>query len=135
MLRKALLVGWSLLVNSLVVAQGAAPWPCADTVEGGNHRVLVSTNVSAILVEKRVLPDVSDLKGTKTNSTVVVRTLIDKNGDVRCVEGVQGDASLLPRSQAAAMQWHFKPFLLNGQPLVVETTRAFAFKKGRVVAR
>jgi hypothetical protein len=66
---------------------------------------------------------------------VVVRTVIDKNGDVRCVEAVQGDASLLPRTQAAAIEWHFKPFLLNGQPLVVETTREFVFKKGRVVAR
>jgi len=135
MLTKVLLVGCFLFGNSLVFAQLGTPWPCADGFTEGNSRIRVSSDASAGLAEKKVLPDVSDLKGTKTSSTVVVRVLTDKNGDVQCAEAWSGDASLFQRSRAAMMQWHFKPYLLNGQPFFMETVREFVFKKGKVTAR
>ncbi|MGA2347861.1 MAG: hypothetical protein ABSF93_17760 [Candidatus Sulfotelmatobacter sp.] len=134
MLRDRLLVSALLFISPLCFAQDPPPWPCADQVTSGVEPVRVSAGVSAAMAEKKVLPDTSDLKGTKANSTVVVRILIDKSGVVRCAEGVQGDPGLFQRSQDAAMQWHFKPYLLYGRPLNVATSREFVFKKNKVTA-
>ena len=134
MLRDRLLVSALLFIGPLCFAQGPPPWPCADQVASGVEPVRVSAGVSVAMAEKKVLPDTSDLKGTKANSTVIVRILIDKNGVVRCAEAVQGNPDLFQRSQDAAMQWHFKPLLLRGRPLNVATSREFVFKKNKVTA-
>ena len=134
----ALLGGCFLLVTIAAYGQGGTLWPCSDELtksEGDNHRIRVSTGVSEVLIEKKVLPDVYDLKGTKTKSTVILRTLVDKSGAVRCAEPIQGDAALFQRSQDAVKQWHFKPFLLNGQALIIETPIEFVYKKDKVTAR
>ena len=117
MLRSVSFVGWLLLFNCLGFAQGTARWACADQVDGGSTPVRASAGVTATLAQKRILPDISDLKGSKIDSVVVVRILIDRSGDVKCAEAVQGDSVLFQRSEAAAMQWHFKPYLQNGQPV------------------
>jgi hypothetical protein len=137
-MKKTALVSWFLLLAAIASGQARPVWPCSDELmksEGDNHRVRVSTDVSAGFEEKKILPAVSDLKGVKIDSTVVVRMLIDKTGAVRCADAVEGDASLLQRTQEAALQWHFKPYLLNGQPVIVETSREFIFKKNKVTAR
>ena len=128
----------ALFVTVLVHGQTASSWPCSSELtksEGDNHRIRISAGVSEALIRRRFLPDVSDLKHTKTNSTVIVRTLVGKDGIVRCTDAVQGDTELYERSIDAAKQWQFAPFLLNGQPLIFETPIEFVFKKGKVTAR
>jgi periplasmic protein TonB len=84
------------------------------------------------LAQNKTLPDISDLKGKNLSSTVILRIIIGKDGAVRCVDPVQGDADLFPRSVEAARQWRFRPYLLNGQPIMVQTRIEFVFKKGKV---
>ena len=135
MLRARLLVSSLLFFSPLCFAQGPPLWPCADQVAGGVEPVRVSVGVSAGMAEKKVLPDTSDLKGKKVNSTVVVRILIDAKGTVRCAEAEEGDPGLFQRSQDAAMQWHFKPYLLRERrPVNFSTLLEFMFKKNKVTA-
>ena len=135
MLRDRLLVSSLLFFSPLCFAQGPQPWPCADQVASRVERVLLSESVSAGLIEKKVLPDTRDLKGKKVNSTVVVRIVVDKNGAVRCAEAEEGDPGLFQRSQDAAMQWHFKPYLLRERrPVNFSTLLEFMFKKNKVTA-
>jgi hypothetical protein len=132
----AVCTGFLVLVIGLV-GQNPASWPCSDDLtktDGDNHRIRVSVSVTQAMVQKKVLPDSSDLKRTKTKSTVVLRALIGKDGSVRCADPVQGESSLFERSMVAAKQWRFQPFLLNGQPVVVETTIEFQFNKNKVIA-
>ncbi|MFY9645681.1 MAG: energy transducer TonB [Terriglobales bacterium] len=132
----ALVLGW-VLMTTAVYGQAAPSWPCSADLtksEGDNRRIRISTGVSSALAEKKILPDVADLKGTKLDSTVIVRVLVDKNGVVRCADPVSGDAGLFQRSTDAAQQWRFKPFLLNGQPLLFESQIEFVFKKNKVKA-
>jgi len=132
-------VGMMLLViTTLVHGQNPSSWPCSEDLtksEGDNHRTRVSIGISEALAQKKVLPDVTDLKGTKMNSTVTLKVLIGKDGSVRCADPLQGDQSLIPRSLDAAKQWQFQPYLLNGQPVIVETPIEFTFKKNKVTAR
>jgi protein TonB len=47
--------------------------------------------------------------------------LIDKNGGVEELTLVSGHPMLAPAAIEAVKQWKYKPFLLNGQPVKVET--------------
>jgi protein TonB len=111
---------------------------CSDDLakaEGDNRRVRVNVSVTEAMAQKKILPDASDLRHTKTDSTIILRTLIGKDGSVRCADPMQGEKDLFQRSIDAAKQWQFQPYLLNGQPIAVETTIEFVFKKGKVTAR
>jgi hypothetical protein len=132
--RFSLICGF-LLISALACAQNASVWPCSDDltkVEGDSRRVRVSVGVMQALAQNKTLPDISDLKDKKLSSTVILRIIIGKDGAVRCVDPVQGDADLFPRSVEAARQWRFRPYLLNGQPIMVQTRIEFVFKKGKV---
>jgi hypothetical protein len=127
-----------LLITALAHGQNPSSWPCSDDLtksEGDNHRIRISIGISEALAQKKILPDVSDLKEMKVDSTVTLKVLIGKDGVVRCADPVQGDQNLFPRSVDAAKQWRFQPYLLNGQPIIVETPIEFVFKKNKVTAR
>ena len=66
--------------------------------------------------------EVGQLEGT-----VVLRLRIDKNGNVFKVERVSGPDALVPPVIEAVKSWKYKPFLLNGELVEVETTVALKF--------
>ena len=52
---------------------------------------------------------------------VVLRAIIDKDGDIQELQVVSGHPMLVPVALEAVKEWHYRPFLLNGQPVEVET--------------
>jgi hypothetical protein len=102
--------------------------------EGDNHRIRISTGVSESLIEKAPLPSTGGLD-KKLSSTVIVKTLVDRNSTVRCAEAVHGDPSLFQCSMDAALYWRFRPYAPNNQPVIVVTSIEFEFHKGKVKAR
>jgi periplasmic protein TonB len=46
---------------------------------------------------------------------------IDKQGDVYDVKLISGHPQLAPAAIDAVKQWKYKPYLLNGYPVDVET--------------
>ena len=52
---------------------------------------------------------------------VVLKVLISKSGDVERVELVSGHPLLAPAAIEAVKQWKYLPYLLNGEPIEVET--------------
>jgi hypothetical protein len=127
----ALCVGLSFIAVS-AYGQNAASWPCS---EDPSKAVRASLGVMETLVQNKTLPDVSDLKNKKINSTVILGVIIGKDGAVRCTNPVRGDTDLFPRSVEAVKQWRFRPYLVNGQPAIVSTMIEFVFKKGKVIAQ
>ena len=59
---------------------------------------------------------------------VVLTAIIDKDGNVQNLQLVSGHPMLAPAAIEAVKQWRYKPFLLNGQPLEVETTVTVTFR-------
>ena len=53
---------------------------------------------------------------------VVLSAVIDTNGQITNLQLVRGHPILVPAAIAAVKQWRYKPYLLNGQPVEVETT-------------
>jgi periplasmic protein TonB len=72
---------------------------------------------------KKVPPDYPlEAKLVRLEGTVVLRAVIDKAGEVSEVNAVSGPALLESAAVGAVKQWQYRPYLLNGQPVDVETT-------------
>ena len=53
--------------------------------------------------------------------------VMDSNGHITNLLLVSGHQMLVPAAVAAVKQWRYKPYLLNGQPVEVETTITVIF--------
>jgi TonB family protein len=53
---------------------------------------------------------------------VVLKAIISKSGDVESLQLVSGHPVLAPASIEAVKQWKYRPFLVDGEPVEVETT-------------
>lgn len=56
-----------------------------------------------------------------TEGTVQLRAVIARDGTVREVQVLSGDAILAFAAEEAVKQWRFRPTILNGQPVEVDT--------------
>ena len=53
--------------------------------------------------------------------SVVLRAVIDRQGNIRELAVVRGPADMTAAAIEAARHWRFKPYLQNGQPVETET--------------
>jgi|HubBroStandDraft_1064217.scaffolds.fasta_scaffold00181_12 TonB family protein len=85
-------------------------------------RVRVSQGVSTGLLIKKVAPHYpEDAKQARIQGQVVLQARIDKDGNIEDLTLVSGHPILAPAAIDAVKQWKYKPYLLNGQPVGVET--------------
>ena len=82
----------------------------------------ISQGVAERLLIKKVQPQYpEDARHGRIVGKVVLRAVIDKKGNVENLSLIQGHPSLAPAATQAVKQWKYKPYLLNGQPVNVET--------------
>lgn len=87
------------------------------------QRIRVSAGVASGLLESKVDPVYPPLaRQARIQGTVVLKVTISKTGEVEHVDLDSGHPMLAPAAIEAVKQWKYKPFLLNGNPLVVETS-------------
>jgi protein TonB len=76
----------------------------------------------------RVQPDYPDAwKREGIQGTVHLRAIIAKDGSVQGVTVLDGDARLAKSAEKAVKKWRYKPKMLNGEPVDVQTTIAVVF--------
>ena len=93
------------------------------------QRVRVSQGVIKGLLLYRVEPAYPPLaKLARIEGVVVLTAIIGKDGNVQNLQIVNGHPLLAPAAIEAVKQWRYKPFLLNGQPVEVETTVTVNFR-------
>jgi len=66
----------------------------------------------------------------RIQGTVVLHAIIDKDGKVAQLEVVSGHPLLVQAALDAVKQWRYKPTLLNGDPVEVDTTIQVTFTMG-----
>jgi len=85
-------------------------------------RPRISSGVAVGLLMNKVPPQYPDgAKQARIQGQVVLRAEIDKDGNIEKLTTVSGDPLLAPAALEAVKQWKYKPYLLNGQPVNVET--------------
>jgi protein TonB len=66
-------------------------------------------------------------RAARVQGSVVLKAIIDREGNIQDLQLVSGHPLLVPAAIAAVKQWHYKPYLLNSQPVEVETTVTVIF--------
>jgi protein TonB len=67
-------------------------------------------------------------KAAGTEGTVVLQATISKSGTIENLRVVSGPQLLQQAALDAVRQWDYRPYLLNGEPIEVETTVNVVFK-------
>ena len=92
------------------------------------QRVRISQGVTKGLLVQKVEPAYPPLaRAARVQGDVVLSAIIDSNGQITNLQLVSGHPMLVPAAIAAVKQWRYKPYLLNGQPVEVETTITVIF--------
>jgi TonB family protein len=69
----------------------------------------------------------ADAKAAGIQGTVILDAVIGKDGQISSLKLVSGPPELTKAAWAAVKQWTYKPYLLNGDPVSVETTVTVTF--------
>ena len=69
----------------------------------------------------------ADARAARVEGPVVLGVVINETGDVESVKLINGDPLLAPAAIDAVKQWKYRPYILNGEPTVVETTVTVQF--------
>lgn len=127
---RRLLLAASLTFSAALAAQQSAPDPPTQVPLPPNLRsnsappssvdaVRVSGGVMAGLLTKQVLPFISECGH---GGEVVLHAIIAKDGRIQQLSAVSGPPQLYMPVIDAVRQWEYKPYLLNGNPVNVDTT-------------
>ena len=121
-------------------AAGAAPAGLFDLVGGPAlpvvqaplpKKVAVSQGVMAgnILVKPEpTYPAIA--KAARIQGTVILSATISKSGTIENLTVVSGPQMLVPAAVDAVHNWRYRPYLLNGQPVEVQTLVNVTFTLG-----
>ncbi|HSY90852.1 MAG TPA: energy transducer TonB [Candidatus Binatus sp.] len=85
-------------------------------------RVRVSSGVSNGLLIRKVNPVYPPLaRQARISGTVLLQAQISKDGSIENLQLISGHPMLAPAAIEAVKQWKYKPYLLNGEPVEVDT--------------
>ncbi len=92
------------------------------------QRIRVSQGVTQGMIIRRVQPAYPPLaRQARIQGPVVLQAEIGKDGSIQNLRLISGHPMLAPAAIEAIKQWKYKPYILNGEPVEVETTITFNF--------
>ena len=68
---------------------------------------------------------------TKTEGTVYLHAIISRDGRITSLDVISGHPLLVQAALEAVRQWRYRPTMLNGEPVEVETSITVIFKLQR----
>lgn len=85
-------------------------------------RVRVSQGVSQGLLLHKFQPVYPEMaRRNHIQGTVLMKAVIDKDGYISELTALSGPRELIEAAMGAVKQWRYRPYLLQGQPVQVET--------------
>jgi protein TonB len=86
------------------------------------HRIAVGGKVQAAMLIYRVEPVYPTLmRQIRKSGRVELRAIISTDGTIQSLQVISGDPGFFQSALDAVRQWRYKPTILNGQPVEVET--------------
>jgi TonB family protein len=124
-------------INAIASPDGGSSMP--NLMGGANkapapvlQTVTISQGISQGLVVKKIPPayPASALR-MGIQGPVLLLATVSKTGDISAVKILSGDASLARAASDAVKQWKYKPYLLDGSPVEIQTQVTVNFKLPR----
>jgi TonB family protein len=92
-------------------------------------RVRISQGVSQMFLIHQVAPVYPTVaRSNHIEGTVLLRAEISKDGAIEDLQLISGPKELVQAAIGAVAQWRYRPYLLKGQPIAVETQIMVNFK-------
>jgi protein TonB len=92
-------------------------------------RVRISQGVTKGMLIQKIEPTYPPIaRSARIQGQVVLTAVISKAGVIENLTLLSGHPMLVPAALDAVKQWRYKPFLLNGEPVEVETTVTLTFQ-------
>jgi protein TonB len=108
-----------------LMGSGKAPAPVLQTLN-------VSQGVSRGLLVKEIAPAYPPIAlHMRIEGAVELMATITKSGNISGVKVLSGDPQLSHAAVDAVKQWKYKPYLLNGEPVEIQTQVTVKFKLPR----
>jgi protein TonB len=86
------------------------------------QRVRVSQGVTQGLLIRKIQPPYPPLaRQARIQGQVLLQAEISKSGDIENLRLISGHPMLAPAAIEAVKQWKYRPYILNGEPVEVET--------------
>jgi len=86
------------------------------------QRIRVSSGVTSGLLIRKVEPNYPPIaKTARVQGTVILAAVIGKDGSIENLHVVSGHPLLTTAAMDAVKQWKYKPYILNGEPVEVDT--------------
>ena len=93
------------------------------------QKMKVSQGVAQGLILKRVAPEYpKNALMMRIEGAVELSATISKDGNIRDVKVLSGNAQLSQAALQAVKQWKYRPYLLNGEPVEIQTQITLDFK-------
>ena len=119
--------GTGVLGNLIGSGPSAPPPPKPATPS----RIRVGGSVESASLINKVTPQYPPIaKTAHVSGTVVLHAVISKDGSIQELQYVSGPPLLMKAAMDAVKEWRYKPTLLNGEPVEVDTTIDVVFTLG-----
>jgi periplasmic protein TonB len=84
---------------------------------------IIPSRIALGMLIRKVIPDYPPIaRNIRLEGEVVLRATISKSGMIENLRVVSGPPLLQQAAIDAVKQWQYRPYLLNGEPVEVETT-------------
>ena len=94
-------------------------------------RIRVSQGVTQGLKIRDVKPSYPPLaRQARIQGSVLLQAVISKDGSIQGLRVISGHPMLIPAAIDAVKQWKYKPYILNGEPVEVDTQITVNFTLG-----
>jgi periplasmic protein TonB len=104
------------VLNELGIARPVVPVPPAPTI----HTFRTSSILEGSLIHR--VPRYPPLaRSVRVQGAVVLAAVIGKEGTIENLRLISGHPMLVPAANAAVSQWRYRPYILNGEAIEVET--------------
>jgi protein TonB len=111
------------------IGTGAAPPPPPPPATP--NRIRVGGAVQAASLVNKVTPEYPPIaKTAHVSGTVTLHAIIAKDGSIEKLEFVSGPPLLMASAMSAVKEWKYRPTMLNGKPVEVDTTVQVVFSLG-----
>ncbi|MGO9777619.1 MAG: energy transducer TonB [Terracidiphilus sp.] len=95
------------------------------------QKVSISSGIAVGLLIQRTTPIYPPMaKNARVSGTVVIQATISRNGTIENPRVVSGPAMLRQSALDAVKSWRYRPYMLSGEPVEVETTVNVNFSLG-----
>lgn len=107
------------VIGSLLAGAANNPPP----VVAAPKRLRVSSGISEGMLLRKIEPLYPIIaQRAHIQGTVQLKAIISREGTIENLQLVNGHPMLVPAAMDAVKQWRYRPYVLNGEPLEVETT-------------